>query len=904
MGLLDFLTGGDNSAPDPKTSSDATGSYLGNLIDPTTTPQYLKARQQEFGLNFFANMAAASGPSRLPVPFGSVIGAATLGGEKGLSDLSSQTLQAAQTANQIQDNQLKKLQGAGLLQKMQFINQEMNGGNGTPAGGVAGGVAGVPGSAAGMPAAPGAKPALSSTTADTSLLPEQRALLDTIAGPESSGAYNIRWNGPNGGAYFDSYAQHPNIAVAGPAGPSTAAGRYQFVNSTWQPIADTLGLKDFSPENQDKAAWYNASTVYQQKTGRDLLADLKAGKTQDVASALRGQWATLAGAMPAYSANLAKYNSPAVASAAPGSVTVPTAGLLGKAANMPPGAPASGSTGPAQAAPSAGDSRGGITVDGNWYPNTKAWNIAMDARSASVGPNMKGDPGVIVGGKWQPTPAGGLTASGQQPTPAGAAPGATSPAAAPQGGSVPAPRGPIGLLAAAAPGAVQGAPQTPTAAPAGLMAAAAQGGPPAPVAPPQAPQMPPMPSAPPPVMTAQAGAPMTPQQIQPAQVGPMSPQAQMMPPGVTPQAIADAARRVRVYNLMGMTPPPDLVKLSTYPLEAALAAQNAQSSQAAEAAFAGPKAGAVASAQAPYDMVDVVVNGQQMKMPKDQYMRIMQGYGQQAQAGPGPGSPAGGVAQPGASPGMPQPGQTAGGMSVGTPYINPLYKDNIQPVVASDNKRIAENLVPAADKAQETFQSVALISDLMKQVQTGWGADTKASAAKILSGLGASDENIQKLLGINPTDADALNKTFLLQVSSAVRTMGAREPGSIVSLFAKNFPNLETQPNAIKLLENVFLMQAQQAQDKLGQAQQHQNTQLENLRTNQPYTPLTNMENSFAAGNNKSINYLKAAEAMSYTGSGTNPLAGMSKSDAAAVWNLIPSGTRLVMPGGQTQVKP
>jgi muramidase (phage lysozyme) len=171
----------------------------------------------------------------------------------------------------------------------------------------------------------GGAPAVSSTTADTSLPPQARALLDTISGPESSGAYNVRYNGNGGTATFDSYAAHPNVAVTIPQGQphagetSTAAGRYQIVGSTWDPLQKKYGFGDFSPATQDQAAWHLAADTYNQKTGRDLLADLQSGRTQDVASALHGQWATLN--MGSYGPNLAKYQQGGgtqTAAAAPG----------------------------------------------------------------------------------------------------------------------------------------------------------------------------------------------------------------------------------------------------------------------------------------------------------------------------------------------------------------------------------------------------------------------------------------------------------------------------------------------------------------------------------------------------------------------------------------------------------
>lgn len=99
---------------------------------------------------------------------------------------------------------------------------------------------------------------------------EGRALLDTIAGTESPG-YNVL----NGGERFTSFADHPRRKGAG--GTTTAAGRYQFVKATWDRAATALNLKDFSPESQDKAAWWLAQADYKARTGRELLPDIQSG---------------------------------------------------------------------------------------------------------------------------------------------------------------------------------------------------------------------------------------------------------------------------------------------------------------------------------------------------------------------------------------------------------------------------------------------------------------------------------------------------------------------------------------------------------------------------------------------------------------------------------------------------
>lgn len=125
--------------------------------------------------------------------------------------------------------------------------------------------------------------------------PEQRRLLNAIA-PGEAKDYNIVY----GGSTFDSYERHPRRYVRIDKGPneglhSSAAGRYQFIFPTWNGLAKELGLQDFSPESQDRAAWHLAAKTYAQKTKRNLLDDLREGRYDDVGWALKSQWTSLPG---------------------------------------------------------------------------------------------------------------------------------------------------------------------------------------------------------------------------------------------------------------------------------------------------------------------------------------------------------------------------------------------------------------------------------------------------------------------------------------------------------------------------------------------------------------------------------------------------------------------------------
>jgi muramidase (phage lysozyme) len=124
-----------------------------------------------------------------------------------------------------------------------------------------------------------------SGTADTSLNPYRRAFLDTLAYAEGTGNYpNTGYNTMFTGKQFSGFKDHPRKIQVSGRYRSDAAGRYQFLSTTW----DGLGLSDFSPANQDKGAL-------------KLLAShvLQAIDKGDFATAFHGArktWASLPGA--------------------------------------------------------------------------------------------------------------------------------------------------------------------------------------------------------------------------------------------------------------------------------------------------------------------------------------------------------------------------------------------------------------------------------------------------------------------------------------------------------------------------------------------------------------------------------------------------------------------------------
>lgn len=111
-------------------------------------------------------------------------------------------------------------------------------------------------------------------------------LREAIASKESPNYYTI-----TGGKKFDSYDDHPRERVPLKGDDySTAAGRFQIIEPTWDAAAKKLGLKDFSPLNQNKAADFIAKSDYQKRTGSDLGADIAAEKYGDVRKGLTKTW--------------------------------------------------------------------------------------------------------------------------------------------------------------------------------------------------------------------------------------------------------------------------------------------------------------------------------------------------------------------------------------------------------------------------------------------------------------------------------------------------------------------------------------------------------------------------------------------------------------------------------------
>ncbi len=121
------------------------------------------------------------------------------------------------------------------------------------------------------------------------LSPSTKAFLDTIAwaeGTSNPDGYQVIFSG----GYFYSFDDHPRQVLCalsrGRRLCSSASGRYQFLQRTWDRISRNLGLPDFSPRSQDLAA---VELIREQ----GALADIEAGDLEAAVYKVAPVWASL-----------------------------------------------------------------------------------------------------------------------------------------------------------------------------------------------------------------------------------------------------------------------------------------------------------------------------------------------------------------------------------------------------------------------------------------------------------------------------------------------------------------------------------------------------------------------------------------------------------------------------------
>lgn len=129
--------------------------------------------------------------------------------------------------------------------------------------------------------------------------PLQQKLLSAIKLGETgnrSDAYTLGFGGANlGDVPVDQFGFPQWQGSRTSAGPTHAAGAYQFQPGTWAGVAQRYGLDFRKPSDQNAGAWYLAQETYRQRTGGDLTEALQNGSYSSIQNALSPVWASASG---------------------------------------------------------------------------------------------------------------------------------------------------------------------------------------------------------------------------------------------------------------------------------------------------------------------------------------------------------------------------------------------------------------------------------------------------------------------------------------------------------------------------------------------------------------------------------------------------------------------------------
>jgi muramidase (phage lysozyme) len=104
-------------------------------------------------------------------------------------------------------------------------------------------------------------------------------------GTASADGYRIQYTG----ARFSSFGDHPRRVICGGIRGSqvcsSAAGAYQFLETTWDDVATAIGASDFSPDWQDRGA---IELIRRSKA----LEDVEAGRIEEAIAKVAPVWAS------------------------------------------------------------------------------------------------------------------------------------------------------------------------------------------------------------------------------------------------------------------------------------------------------------------------------------------------------------------------------------------------------------------------------------------------------------------------------------------------------------------------------------------------------------------------------------------------------------------------------------
>ena len=169
-----------------------------------------------------------------------------------------------------------------------------------------------------------------------------------------------------------------------------------------------------------------------------------------------------------------------------------------------------------------------------------------------------------------------------------------------------------------------------------------------------------------------------------------------------------------------------------------------------------------------------------------------------------------------------------------------------------------------------------------------------------MKAAGVSDANLQDFLSTDVASGQILNKKFLELSAGAARGMGAREPGSVISMFKDAYPSIGTDPQAVSLISNALYMDRARQNNLASQKTNFLNDLVNQYQQSGEYRGLRGFNEQFAKTDPPEF-YLHAAEAMSGVNNGWKTVDDPAQQQA--IIGLIPKGTPYMSPDGQMRMK-
>ena len=144
----------------------------------------------------------------------------------------------------------------------------------------------------------------------------------------------------------------------------------------------------------------------------------------------------------------------------------------------------------------------------------------------------------------------------------------------------------------------------------------------------------------------------------------------------------------------------------------------------------------------------------------------------------------------------------------------------------------------AAMKSHDILGTTSTIRSVLPQVTTGTLAEQRLRASQVLTSLGVDPQTVQQWTGTNAAPGEILQKKLFELSTGATRAMGAREPGSVMQMFQKNYPGMTSQNMTIDAMTRLIDMDQTYKEDEVAARGAHLANAVQGVANGQQYSSL------------------------------------------------------------------